>query len=227
MSIPSLSLIQVLMHAPLLAGITEAEAISLFAASEKLRLKRNVRLVESGQAEHAFYLILSGQVKVVLEGDKGKSVTLATLGAGECIGEMGALDQQAASATVIANSVVDVLRLHRETFVEVLHQNPQISISILQTLSRRLRHADAQIESLASVSVRGRVCRALMDMATRLPSGEFGVKGKFTHSELADKVGASREWVGKALKDLEMKGLIKRTRGAGFRIPDPSALPRD
>ena len=83
---PSLPTIQLLMRVPLLAGITDAEAISLFMASEKLRLKKGALLVEMGQTEQAFYLILSGQVSVLLTNDKGKSITLATLGAGECIG---------------------------------------------------------------------------------------------------------------------------------------------
>ena len=110
---PGLSTIQLLMRVPLLAGITEAEAISLYQVSEKRRFKKNERLVEMGQTEQAFYLLLSGRVNVVLAGGNNKTITLATLGAGECIGEMGALDQQPASATVIAECSIDVLRLDR------------------------------------------------------------------------------------------------------------------
>jgi CRP-like cAMP-binding protein len=224
---PSLSTIQLLMRVPLLAGITEAEAISLYLASEKLTLKKNERLVEMGQTEQAFYLVLSGQVKVVLVGGSSKSITLATLGAGECIGEMGALDQQAASATVIADGAIDVLRLDRDAFKDVLHQNPHISATILKTLVRRLNSTHQQIMRLATVSVQGRVARSLLDMATPLQPGEWQVKGKIRHSALADKVGASREMVGKAIKDLEAKGFINKTPDGVIRIRDKRARPRD
>jgi CRP-like cAMP-binding protein len=224
---PGLSTIQLLMRVPLLAGITEAEANSLYQASEKQRLKKNVVLVELGQTEQAFYLILSGQVKVMLPGGNSKSITLATLEAGECIGEMGALDEQAASATVIANGTIDVLRLDRDAFRNVLRQNPQISATILRTLARRLNNTHRQIIRLVTVSVQGRVARSLMDMAIPLQSGDLQVKGRVTHSALADKVGASREMVGKALKDLESKGFIRKTPDGVIRIRDQRAHPRD
>ena len=223
----NLSTIQLLMRVPLLAGITEAEALSLFVASEKLRLKKNGILVEIGQTEQAFYLILSGQVNVVLTGGNNKSITLAALGAGECIGEMGALDHQPASATVIAIGDTDVLRLDRYAFRDVLEQNPHISVTILKTLARRLNNTHQQIMRLATVNVQGRVARSLMDMATPLQSGEWQVKGKVKHAALADKVGASRLMVGKALKDLEAKGFIKKTPDGNIRIREKRSRPRD
>jgi CRP-like cAMP-binding protein len=223
----SSSTIQLLMRVPLLAGITEAEAIALFVASEKVRFNKSQLLVEEGETEQAFYIILSGQVHVVLSGSKGKSVTLATLGAGECVGEMGALDQQPASATVIAENPVDALKLDRLTFSDVLHQNPHISATILKTLARRLNSTYQQIVRLASVSVQGRVARTLMDMATPLSSAELLIKGKVKHAAIAAKVGATREMVGKALKDLEANGFISKEPDGSIRVRDKRARPRD
>ena len=224
---PSISTIQLLMRVPLLAGITEAEALSLFLASEKLSLKKNARLVEMGQTEQAFYVILSGQVNVMLMGSHGKGITLATLGPGECIGEMGALDLQPASASVIADSAIDVLRLNRDAFRDVLEQNPRISATILQTLARRLHQTQVKIVRLATVSVQGRVARSLMDMAKPLQSGEWQVKGKVKQAALADVVGASRDRVGKALKDLESKGFISKKDDGSILIRNKRAHPRD
>jgi CRP-like cAMP-binding protein len=224
---PSISTIQLLMRVPLLAGVTEAEALSLYLASEKLRLKKNEVLVELGQTEQAFYLILSGQVNVVLAGGNRKSITLATLGPGECIGEMGALDQQPASATVIAAGEIDVLRLNRDAFRDVLEQNPRISVAILNTLARRLNNTLQQIIRLATLSVLGRVARSLMDMATQVHSGELHIKGRVKQSALADKVGASRLMVGKALKDLEAKGFIKKAPDGSISIRDKRSSPRN
>jgi CRP-like cAMP-binding protein len=224
---PDLSTIQLLMRVPLLAGITEAEAISLYVASEKLSLKKNEILVKLGQTEQAFFLILSGKVDVLLSDGNRKSITLATLGVGECIGEMGALDQQPASATVIASSGIDVLKLDRDTFRDVLHQNPHISATILKTLVHRLNNAQKQIMLLATVHVHGRVARILMDMATPLLSGEWLVRGKVTQSALANKVGASRQMVINALKSLEAQGFISKAPDGSVRIRDKRSRPRD
>ena len=220
------STIQLLMRVPLLAGITEAEAIALFMASEKVRFNKSQLLVEEGETEQSLYIILSGRVHVVLSGSKGKSITLATLGAGECVGEMGALDQQPASATVIAENSVVALKLDRLTFSDVLHQNPHISVTILKTLARRLNSTYQQIVRLASVSVQGRVARTLMDMATPLSSAELLIKGKVKHAAIAAKVGATREMVGKALKDLEANGFISKEPDGSIRVRDKRARPR-
>jgi CRP/FNR family cyclic AMP-dependent transcriptional regulator len=220
------STIQLLMRVPLLAGITEAEAIALYIASEKVQFKKDKLLVKEGETEPSLYIILSGRVHVLLSGSKGKSVTLATLGAGECIGEMGALDQQPASATVIAVSSVDALRLDRLTFSDVLHQNPHIAATILKTLARRLNSTHQQIVRLASVSVQGRVAQTLMEMATPLSTAELLIKGKVKHAELAAKVGATREMVGKALKELETKGFICKEPDGSIRVRDKRSRPR-
>lgn len=223
---PSSSTIQLLMRVPLLAGITEAEAIALVMASEKVRFNKSQLLVEEGETEQSLYIILSGRVHVVLSGSKGKSITVVTLGAGECVGEMGALDQQPASATVIAENSVDALKLDRLTFSDVLHQNPHISVTILKTLARRLHSTHQQIVRLASVSVQGRVARTLMDMATPLSAAELLIKGKVKHAAIAAKVGATREMVGKALKDLEANGFISKEPDGSIRVRDKRARPR-
>jgi predicted transcriptional regulator len=59
-----------------------------------------------------------------------------------------------------------------------------------------------------------------MDMAIPLLSGELLIKDKVRHSELADQVGASRVMVGKALKDLESKGFLKKSKDGTLRIVD-------
>ena len=223
---PKLSTIPLLMRVPLLAGITQAEVISLYLASEKKHFKKGDCLVRAGQTEQAFYVILSGRVNVVLQGGNGKAITLATLGAGECIGEMGALDQQPACATVVADKALDVLMLSSSAFYGVLQQNLHITATILQTLARRLQHTQQQILRLSTFSVQGRVARSLMDLATPSESGELRIKNMLTHAALAAKVGASREMVGKAMKALETKGFIQKTQDGSLRIREQRTRPR-
>jgi CRP-like cAMP-binding protein len=66
-----------------------------------------------------------------------------------------------------------------------------------------------------------------MDMAKPLQSGDWHVKGKVKHSALADIVGASREMVGKALKELEAKGFISKKDDGSILIRNKRTQPRD
>jgi CRP-like cAMP-binding protein len=129
--------------------------------------------------------------------------------------------------SVIAAGEIDVLRLNRDAFRDVLEQNPRISVAILNTLARRLNNTHQQIIRLATLSVLGRVARSLMDMATQVHSGELHIKGRVKQSALADKVGASRLMVGKALKDLEAKGFIKKAPDGSISIRDKRSSARN
>jgi Mn-dependent DtxR family transcriptional regulator len=66
-----------------------------------------------------------------------------------------------------------------------------------------------------------------MDMATPLSSAELLIKGKVKHAAIAAKVGATREMVGKALKDLEANGFISKEPDGSIRVRDKRARPRD
>jgi CRP-like cAMP-binding protein len=66
-----------------------------------------------------------------------------------------------------------------------------------------------------------------MDMATTLSTGELQVKARVKHAALADMVGASREMVGKAMKELEAMGFISKSEDGTIRIQDKRAQPRD
>jgi CRP-like cAMP-binding protein len=223
---PHSTTIKLLKQVPLFAGITEGEAAALAHASEKKRFKRGDKLVEQGQTTFALFVILSGNANVLLSASNGKQFSVATLGVGECIGEMSFLDSQPHSATVLAASSLDVLLLRQQAFNEVLHQNSNITAAIFRTLAKRLHITNLQIVRLYSNTVQGRVAKLLMDMAMPTEAGELQVKSRFTQTGIADKVGASREMVGRALKDLEIKGFIRKMRDGSVLIREQRSVAR-
>jgi CRP-like cAMP-binding protein len=218
--------VSLLMRLPMLAGLTASQAESLADAAEKKTFKNGERLVIAGASTGNMFLILSGQVNVELMGDQDKTISIASLGVGECIGEMSVLDQQPHCADVVADGPLHALVLNPQTFMEVLQENPQIAVGLLKAMSRHLVRANRQIVWLSTVSVQGRVARTLMDLALQADNGELHVKTKVTNVALAKKVGASREMVGKALKDFQAKGFIQKTPSGGLRINDRRKKPR-
>ena len=89
----------------------------------------------------AMYIIWSGRVAVVKGGLESPTV-LGYRGVGEIIGEMGLLENRPRSATVVALEEVRALSLTRQDFETLLSENPSVGLSILSTLSARLRAAD-------------------------------------------------------------------------------------
>jgi len=98
-------------------------------------------IFKEGDMGAAMYIIWSGRAAVV-KGDFEAPTVLGYRGAGEIIGEMALLENQPRSASVIALESVRTLRIRRADFEILLRNNPSIGLSILSTLSARLRAAD-------------------------------------------------------------------------------------
>ncbi len=98
-------------------------------------------IFKEGDLGDSMFIIWSGRTAVV----KGKFQTPTILGyrgAGEIIGEMALLENQPRSASIIALETVRALRIRRNDFEKLLSSNPTMGLSILGTLSARLRAAD-------------------------------------------------------------------------------------
>jgi CRP/FNR family cyclic AMP-dependent transcriptional regulator len=125
----------------------------------------------------------------------------------------------------------NVVWLSRDFFRECLRTMPSMSYNLVRILSRRLRLADAHIQSLAALDVYGRVARQLLSFAQ-----EYGERGVGTNSEdilipirltqndLADLVGASRVRVNQVLGHYKEKKYISTTPTHRFVVHDTEAL---
>jgi CRP-like cAMP-binding protein len=201
---------ELLRRVPLFEHLSDTQAISLMGALEKKRFKRSEHLVEAGAKSNMLFVILSGKASVVVTNSSGKELVLATLGAGDCIGEMSLLDNQPHSASVVADTQIDALALSRDGFNSCILHNAHMAVAVMRGLVMRLRKANQKIASLALLSVFGRVARFLLDMSEEGESGQLIVKKKISHASIAREVGASREMVSKALKEFEAQGFIQK-----------------
>jgi CRP-like cAMP-binding protein len=206
--------------------LSDTQAISLIGALEKRRFKRSESLVVAGTKSNTLFVILSGKASVVVANPSGKELVLATLGVGDCIGEMSLLDNEPHSASVIAETQIDALALSREGFNSCILHNAQMAVSVMRGLVMRLRKANQKIASLALFSVFGRVARYVLDMAEEGEDGQLVVKKKISHAAIAREVGASREMVSKALKEFESQGFIRKLDDGTLGITERRAKAR-
>ncbi len=98
------------------------------------------RIFARGDPGEALFVITRGRVSV---GDDGR--TLATLGAGDTLGEMAVLDDEPRIASAIAVDEVEVLRIASEAFYEILHEQVEIAEGVIRMLVGRLREADVRL----------------------------------------------------------------------------------
>lgn len=109
-------------------------------------------IFKEGETGDDMYVIRSGQA-VALKGNFQTPTILGYRDAGEIIGEMSLLENKPRSASVVALEDLCALRIKRRDFEQLLSHHPVVGMSIMATLSARLRAADdARKTSLRSAS---------------------------------------------------------------------------
>jgi len=91
-------------------------------------------IARQGEGGPGFYLIVSGLVRVVRDGD-----VIARLGPGEFFGELSVLDGQPRIAQVIADEPTTCLAVASWDFERLLLEEPHLTLAILRGVARRLR----------------------------------------------------------------------------------------
>jgi len=106
-------------------------------------------IFQEGDPSEAAYLIVSGEISIVKGYGTADPRELAVVGAGEYVGEMGAIDSLPRSASAIAQGPVICAPVTPVEFMDMLRRNPDEAIDLLKILFERLRAANrrlAQIE---------------------------------------------------------------------------------
>jgi CRP/FNR family cyclic AMP-dependent transcriptional regulator len=78
---------------------------------------------------------------------------------------------------------------------------------LIERLIHRVRVTTSNLKSLALSDVYGRLVRLLNALAQEV-DGRWVVPERLTQQDIADRVGASRDMIGKLLKDLVAGGYL-------------------
>jgi CRP/FNR family cyclic AMP-dependent transcriptional regulator len=178
-------------------------------------------VVTEGDRTDSLYIIVSGRVKIYVSDEKGKEVVLGESGPGEYFGEM-VLDEGPRSASVRTLEPTQFLVIPKDDFREFVTRSPEFALHLILKLIKRVRALTNDVKSLALLDVYGRVARTLLDLAVER-EGVLVIENKPTQQDIASRVGASREMVGRILGDLTAGGYIEVGRD---RITIAKALPR-
>lgn len=212
----------------LFAGLPLEKTAVLEAEAQARSFKRGEVVFHKGDPGEAMFMILEGQVKIVLPSEGGEEALLGVLDRGDFFGELSLIDGRSRSATIVATELTETLVLHRDSLLRLVRTSPEVAIDLLRTLSQRLRETDEFIEDAVFLDVPGRVAKKLLELAETY--GEPAPRGiviglRLTQQELAEMVGATRESVNKHLRSYRERGIIDVDRQR-IIILQPDALQR-
>ena len=204
-------------RADLLAALSEAARKRLAGAGNLVSVDPGALLFSKGDPGDALYVLIEGEVEIRTGSEGGRDVRIAALKAPALLGEMAVLDGGARSADVAALRRAKLLRISRDSAISALESEPKALLALLAEMSRRLRAADAALEDAALLDLGGRLAQRLLEEA-----GD-GAMVTLTQTELARRIGASREKVNRKLHEWSDEGLLELSR-AGVKLKDKARM---
>lgn len=172
------------------------------------------RIFSRADAADHMFVVIRGRVKIFLSGGGRRRKTFAYLGAGDFFGEMAVITGKTRSASAEAVEPTSLLLIHKKDFRSLMEKDRKLCFYLLQAVSDRLRVADEEIEDLLFRNVLGRVAKTLRDLSKGVPGdGPVELPRRYTHQDLADLVGTTREPLSRALATLRRAGLVDQRDG--------------
>jgi CRP/FNR family cyclic AMP-dependent transcriptional regulator len=194
---------------PIFADLDEDALETLAGMVKYKQVPKGAFIVTQHERGGCMYLLVSGRVKVSLASPDGKELALSYLEAPAHFGEMSLVDSEPRSADVIAVTDVEVLALEGKDLSAAIQLQPRLALSLIATLSRRLRHTISRLEDMAFHDATHRVMRVLLNVAT----ASYEVRGVpviagLTHYEIATLAGTSRETASRIISSLVREGVL-------------------
>jgi CRP/FNR family cyclic AMP-dependent transcriptional regulator len=216
---PLSQVLTALQGSAVLRALSEDACLALARTGGPVDLAAGGLLCQAGDPGEAVFVILEGEIEIRRASPGGRETRLVSLARGDVAGEMAALDGGPRSADMVATRRTRLWRIPRSALIAALETEPKAAVALLIELSRRLRQTNAALEDRATLDLGGRLARLLV--------AEQNARGliALTQSELARRVGASREKVNRKLKDWATEGWVEVT-SAGVRVAAAERLTR-
>ena len=131
--------IERLKQLPLFQNATKEGLLHLAQAADEIDVDEGTRIITQDRFNREAYIIVSGSVDIEVDGEH-----VATIPAGEIVGELGLFGHGPSSATVTAREPTRVLTIPYNRFDQILEDNPSMGIELARELAGRLFSMDME-----------------------------------------------------------------------------------
>ena len=196
----------------LLADIEEHAIEYLAEQSSFKNIRKNTIIMSAGDRTDSVYIVDKGKVRVFRDNEDGRQITLNTLGPGMMFGELAAMADAPRVASVETLETTQILIINKQGFLTLLERNPNIAIRISKRFAELVHIMSDHLAEIALLDVYGRLT-AFLERTAFEDNGKKIVEG-YTHQELANNVGSSREMVSRIISSLKKGKYISTYPGS-------------
>jgi CRP/FNR family transcriptional regulator, cyclic AMP receptor protein len=217
------------------AGILLAENISLVGRPQSLidrlnsqdrdrvrsigttkQFNRSEILLSQGEYQDGIVLVERGLIRSFYTAPSGRQITLAYWHPGNFVGGPHIFGGTCMWSAVAAERSV-VMCLPGARLRDLAREIPDLALQLLDALSFKARCYSSLAQMLGTRSLSERLVHVLVHLADThgIPerNGQISVAAAFSHAEIANLIGATRQWVTISLNRLQKRGIVSQKRG--------------
>lgn len=208
----------VLARQSIFSRASEALIDSFAQAAQVVSLKKGDTLFLQDDDADAFYIVLSGWVKLFRETLDGNEAVIDMVTNGHIFAETAILEDSVHSFGASAIEDVRVLRLPSALLRKAITEDNAMALSMLTSLSRHRKRQTREIESLTLQNASQRIGCFLLRLCHRDDMGPIELKLPYDKSLIAARLGMKSETFSRALNKLREETGIT-VKGATVIIP--------
>ena len=218
--------IKALGRTALFGGLSVEALRALAARAVERKFAKGQLIFVAGEEARGLYVVVEGGVRAFRESADGREQVIHVERAGATVAEVPVFDDGNFPSSVAAEENSVLLFIDKRDVRALCLEHPQIALSALKVLARRLRRCAELVETLSLREVGQRLARLLLAEARAGGAREgkgLTVTLALTNQQMAARVGSVREVVSRALTRLQQDGLIELD-GRRLFVPDEAAL---
>jgi CRP/FNR family cyclic AMP-dependent transcriptional regulator len=167
---------------------------------------KNVVVVSEGDTTDSLYVVLSGRVKAFVGDEDGREAVVNTIGVGDYFGEL-VLDGGPRAASIMTLEPCRLFVIPQADVERLLDGHPAFARDLLRKLIGKVRSLTARVADLALKDVYARLVKFIGENAAD-QEGRRVISERLTQTDIAERIGGSREMVSRILKDLAAGGYV-------------------
>jgi CRP/FNR family cyclic AMP-dependent transcriptional regulator len=204
---------------PLLASLGEHQLAALAPRFSIIHHPKHTIVAHEGDRLELFHLVLAGRAQFFWRDDADRQVKLGIDGPGGHFAD-ATLFGEPILMSVIALEDLRVAAIPMPDLHALLLEHPQVGVALLHDVVARLRRLVVRTKAFTMKDVYGRVTELLLHAAEERDGQRITA---LSHAEIGHRVGATREMVGRILRDLARGGYIEAGRGRITILRKPPA----
>lgn len=168
-------------------------------------LKKGEIVAEPEKCDDKVYIVEQGQIRLYYLAPDGREQTLDILSRGAFFGDIAFdsnIEAYCAFAAAEQNSTT-VCILNKNDFFRLVSSRPKLALKIISDLAQRLSYAQEKISKLTLADAKARLISELFRLGKNFGTEDeksIQLKRRFTHEQLANLIGTTRETVTKTIK---------------------------